>query len=478
MQKVLDFIFKNQSPRQTIFKNTLWLTIASVGGRAIRSLLVIYAARLLGAAGFGIFSYALGFAALLIGLSDVGINSILNRDLAKEEGQKQQIIATSFFIKIALSVAAYATLIIASFLIVTIPDARPIIPLIALALLLDGFREFGFAVTRAFQEMEIEAGITIAYQAAAVLFGFIILWIWPTVTALAFTYVLGSLIGASLILGYLKNYFRNLKMYFNRSLVKSILRDAFPFAIGSFGGFLLLYTDTLFLGWLKTDIDVGYYNAALKILQILNLIPSLFIIALFPTITQRVLSKEARSIIEKAVVVMILISLPIAIGGFLLSNAVVTVVFGNQYLAAAPIFQVLILLTVPGFLMAVLGYVLLAHNKQMATVKYVLGAAVVNLFLNYFFIRWLGTVGSALATLISQSIIIIGVGIEVKKLETLHIAPRIWRIILATAGMALGIVLMKTVFLSSFIIFPAAILIYFSLLALSREPLLKEIRLG
>ncbi|HCX45466.1 TPA: flippase, partial [Patescibacteria group bacterium] len=46
-----------------IVKNTLWLTGGEVTGRLIRAVLVVYAARTLGASDWGTFSYVLSLAA-------------------------------------------------------------------------------------------------------------------------------------------------------------------------------------------------------------------------------------------------------------------------------------------------------------------------------------------------------------------------------------------------------------------------------
>lgn len=475
MKKIISLFFNNKTLKQTILKNTFWLTVANVVGRGIRAILVIYAARVLGSEGYGVFSYALAFAAFFVSFSDIGINGLLNRNLSQDTDNKQKIIATSFFIKIALAMITYSLLLISSFF-APVESAKIIIPLLGLAIFLDGLKEFGFSIIRSFQKMEIEAGVTIFYQITSVIFGFIILIIWKNPVALAMAYIFGSLIGTVAIIGYLKKYFSNLKNNFDRSLVKKIIKDAWPFAIATFGNLLLLYTDTLFLGWLKAEADIGYYNAAAKPLQILGLVPSLLAISLFPTITKKAVLNEAKPIIEKGFSLIMLFALPLAIGGFLIPELVINLMFGQEYSASIPIFRILILIPIYSFPGAIFGYALLAHNKQIRAVKYRLGSAVLNIFLNYWFInKWAG-VGAATATLLSEIVGTIGPMWETWKIEKINIWKGLWRPLTATIVMAAVIILSKLIIGAySLATMIAGTITYLLVLFLLKEPVLKEI---
>ena len=64
-KKIKQFLFKNSSAKQTVAKNTFWLSVSNFGGRIIKAVIIIYAARVLGTAGYGVFSYALTLASFL-----------------------------------------------------------------------------------------------------------------------------------------------------------------------------------------------------------------------------------------------------------------------------------------------------------------------------------------------------------------------------------------------------------------------------
>ena len=85
IKKIKLFLFKNTSTSQTIVKNTFWLSIGQFGSRFLKAAIFIYAARTLGASGYGVFAYVLGSIGLILALSDIGINSMLTREAAKGE---------------------------------------------------------------------------------------------------------------------------------------------------------------------------------------------------------------------------------------------------------------------------------------------------------------------------------------------------------------------------------------------------------
>src|SRR6185295_2625868 len=110
--KIKSFLFKNTSTRQTVAKNTFWLTVSNFGGRLIKSVIVIYAARVLGAANYGVFSYAITLAGFLTLFMDPGVNGILMRDAAKADEEEQRtIFNTIFLIKIVLLVVGVGIIV-------------------------------------------------------------------------------------------------------------------------------------------------------------------------------------------------------------------------------------------------------------------------------------------------------------------------------------------------------------------------------
>jgi len=105
-QKIKDFLFKNTTTKQTVAKNTVWLSISQFGARIFKAFIIIYAARVLGAAGYGIFSYVVTLAGFFGIFVDLGINSVLIRDGSKASPEERQSLFSTTLIMKAIAIAA------------------------------------------------------------------------------------------------------------------------------------------------------------------------------------------------------------------------------------------------------------------------------------------------------------------------------------------------------------------------------------
>ena len=72
------------------FSFTCDIAIGQIGGRLLRSIVIIYAARILGAGEWGVFSYAITFVAFITSFTDIGINPILTRETARKIDSHQK----------------------------------------------------------------------------------------------------------------------------------------------------------------------------------------------------------------------------------------------------------------------------------------------------------------------------------------------------------------------------------------------------
>ncbi|MFN7088365.1 MAG: oligosaccharide flippase family protein, partial [Candidatus Paceibacteria bacterium] len=160
--KLREFLFKNISTKQTIAKNIFWLLAGQVGSRLIKAAIVIYAARILGAEGYGVFSLGLNIAALFMIFSDVGVSSVLTREVAKDTLERAKLISTSLALKSILLTISFIAIIFLAPYFTKIPEVRPLLPLFGLILMLDGLNGFGTAIVRALERMELEAATVIA----------------------------------------------------------------------------------------------------------------------------------------------------------------------------------------------------------------------------------------------------------------------------------------------------------------------------
>jgi len=93
-------LLKNSQGFMKYFKNTSWL----LGERLLRMFVglfvSIWVARYLGPEQFGLLSYANSFVGLFIAFSTFGLDTIVIRELVKDETKRDLLMGTAFFLKL------------------------------------------------------------------------------------------------------------------------------------------------------------------------------------------------------------------------------------------------------------------------------------------------------------------------------------------------------------------------------------------
>lgn len=478
-QKIKSFLFKNVTTRQTVAKNTLWLSVSNFGGRFIKAIVIIYAARVLGPSNWGVFSYAVTLSSFLILFTDLGINSILTKESAKAQTEEERtgLAATSFSMKaVLLAVGVLVVLFLGPFF-TTLPGAKSLLPLTAFIMAFDTLRESGFSLIRSLEKMEWEAGIFLATNLAIVVFGLIFLSFSPTARSFTYGYVVGTGIGALVTVVALRNYFKKLITDISTKLIKPILKAAWPMAIAGSLALLLTSADILIISWLKTSSDVGSYSAATRIINLLYLLPAILSSSTLPLFS-RLASKDSgkfRQTFEKALVLPYLISIPMALGGFILGKEITAFVFGTDYLSGASSLRVLMLTMIIDFPLSLIVSAIFAYNQQKKLIVSSAIGGISNVILDLLFIPKFGIVGSAYATFLAQFLTVAYLWSAMKKINYFKVLPHLKRIIGASIIMAGECLIISALGIHVLINVVISAATYFLLLKLLREPLFREI---
>jgi len=479
MGKVKEFLFKNTSTRQTVLKNAFWLSAGQIGSRVLRAFIIIYAARILGAAEYGVFSYVLGLAGFFSIFSDIGLTPILTREVSQKPERAGNYFSTTFVLKTGLLLATALLVIFVAPHFTDIQAAQALVPFAALLIIFDNIREFCAGFFRGKEKMELEALLVIATNVAITVFGFIILYRYATAGALTLTYILSASTGAIVGIFVLRKQFAKLFSAFRRALVSPILRSALPIAMLSVVGAFMLNIDIIMLGIYRAAESVGLYSAGQKVVQILYTLPAILATTLYPVFSRFVSTKNKegkRKSIERGLAATVLIAAPLAIGGFILAKQILFFLYGAEYVPATLTFQLLILTPLLVFPGTLLNNFVVAHDAQKLLIPYATAASIGNVALDALLIPTYGIAGCAFATILVSVIYNGGAYRIANTLGTFTLARHTKKIATATVAMgvvtatlnALGIHVLVTIGISA--------LIYVGLLYLMREQTLVEIK--
>lgn len=480
LSKLRSFLFYNSGIRQTIVKNIFWLGMTEVGSRLIRAVLIIYAARILGATEYGIFAYVLGFAAFFTLFADLGLNPLLTREISRTADLRYRMryFSTSFVLKLIFLSFTVLIIVFLAPRFTNIAAAAPLIPLMAFVVFADGVRDFGVSYLRGIERMQTETFIVTLMNTAIMAVGMITLFIAPDAHSLLVAYIIGVGFSALLTIFILRSPFISLFSNFDFSLIRPILHSVWPIVFTGFFGLFVTNVDIIMLGWWYPPEEIGYYSASQRIVQILSTLPALITTGAFPLISRLIKEQNTEllsRLTTKFMSIFFLISLPIAVGGFLLAAPIITFVYGASYIFAAVAFQILILNVLFSFPTGFLNNFVLGYDKQKRLILFVAMSAVLSFLLNLSLIPRYGMQGASLALLISQSFYFFAVLWYVRGIIHFPFLSRLFIIAFATFIMGLVSLFLFLLHIPLLLIILFSILVYGATLLYLREPVVMEL---
>ena len=172
-----------------------------------------------------------------------------------------------------------------------------------------------------------------------------------------------------------------------------------------------IYTtlDTVMLGFMSTNEQVAYYTSAVAVKNALTAVVSALSNVLLPRAANLLGKGEQdafKRLVRKAVRVVLLISVPLAVVVSLVATPLMTWYAGAAFSGAGPALSVVALAVVPiGLSVIFCDEVMIQIGMENRCTYIYLAAAAVNFCLNLVLIPALGAVGTALATLAVEVLI-------------------------------------------------------------------------
>lgn len=174
-----------------------------------------------------------------------------------------------------------------------------------------------------------------------------------------------------------------------------------------------IYTalDTTMLGFISGDEQVGFYSAATRINKIVLSVITAASSVLLPRLSFYIAQHDDESfhvLSEKALKLIILLSLPCAVGLSLIARPVILLLSGSNYIDAIPVMQMMNPIIIAISLSGLIGIqILMPLGKEKITLFSVIIGAIINFTLNMFLIPKKGSLGAAIATVCAESFVTI-----------------------------------------------------------------------
>lgn len=379
-----------------------------------------YASRVLSPEGMGkvsfyqaSISYFMLFA--MLGIPTYGIKACAKYRSDRHELTK--VVKEIFTINVIMTTVVYIVLLICFFSIKRFQQEPFLLLVCSFSIILNScgidwlfqaFEEYGYITARSF---------------AFKLLGLVLLVLYVhdsnDYVMYAFITVISSYGSNVLNLFYARHFLDDWKSITSLDLGKHLKPILVLFSITAAAS-IYLNLDTVMLGIMKNDIEVGYYSTAIKIKTLtLNFVTALGTVLLprMAYYSNNGFEKEFIQVVNKALDYVKVVSFPIVIFFILTARECILVLAGEAYLPATLAMRFIMpTVILSGFSNLIGMQIFVSKDKEIYLMKASFCGALSDLILNIILIPSWGAAGAALATTITEAVVL---GIEVKYMMTI-----------------------------------------------------------
>ncbi len=441
---------------------------------------IIYTARYLGAEGFGVLSFALALTAIFAVLTDIGLHPLTIREVARNRTLAAKYLANLTTIKIILSTLTFVLIAVVINIMDYPAKTVGVVYIITLSVLVSSFTTMIYSIFHAHERMEFQSagqiisstimfiGAMLAINAGLDLTVFATLYLVAALTSLIYSLLILATNFKEVCLDWCR-----LKIFkFDIPFWQTTMKKALPFGLGLFFVMIFYWIDSIMLSYMKGDTVVGWYNAAYRMIIVLLFIPQTLINALYPVMSvfHKNEPESLKGSHEKSFKYLSILGVPIAVGTTLLAPRLILLVFGAQYDNSVLPLQILVWSALLVYMSITYGNLFNCLNKQGLVTKITATCMVFNIIFNIILIPKYSLVGASIATVLTEFTSLalciawstkINYSISVKKLTGF-----LSKIIISATIMGIFIVIFYN--LHMLVLTPLAVVIYFTILVISK----------
>lgn len=365
----------------------------------------VWIARYLGPSQYGNLSFALSFVAIFGTLATLGLESIVARDIVRDESSAAQILGTAFTLRIFGSILATGLAIAA---------ARWIQPYDAttcwlVALLSAGLIFQAFDTIDSYFQAHIRSRLTVwAKNAAFIIVSGARLWLihvgaplWTFAAAQVVELALGA---TGMLVAYRFSGGRLSRWNAQKQRATQLLKQGWPLMLTGMAILIYMRIDMVMLKIMQGDRAVGIYATATRISEVWYFIPVTIVSSVSPAIIR---AKGNPSLYYGRLARLFSLMSLIAIGGgaviALCSHWIIHMLYSDAFSGAAPVLAVHIWASVFVFLGVAQDPWNVSENLLKLRFYRTLAGAVTNVLLNIVLIPKYSAMGAAVATVVSYA---------------------------------------------------------------------------
>lgn len=387
-------------PDTLVGRSFLKLGFGEAAARVIAFGATVYLARTLGASLYGVIVLATAVLLYLTFVTDSGVDALGIRDVADAPEALPVTLAETLGARLLVGIVLTVVTALAGLLLLPQPEGA-VLAIYAFTLLPFalgtrwvhlGLEQSGYASVGRMMTELVATGTILAVVRGP-----------EDLARVPLAQVLGEAAGTFLMLRLLPSGLARLRLVIRPRALRALLARSWPLVLHALLGLAIFNSDFIFLRAFRDSAAVGHYAAAYTLISFFLNLGAAYTMTLLPVITRlRGDAAATRGLYDGAMAQVLAGAVPVAVGGFLVAESIITLVFGVGYGAAAVPLQILIWTIPVAVIRNVSQGALIAYGRQDQLLRTVTWAAAVNVALNLALIpRW-GMAGAAAATLVTE----------------------------------------------------------------------------
>ncbi|MAM68661.1 MAG: flippase [Pseudomonadota bacterium] len=386
---------------QRILRNAMMLGSAQVLSMLAGLVSTAWVARALGPEVYGILGFGAAFVSYFAYVVVFGTDFFGNREVASAPDRAGYVVSSILSVRIVL-----LGLVSILYLLAVAASGQPEPVAIVMVIQILGLFSAGFAIDFLFQGLQRLGPVALRQSGAALLSLLMILLLVDApedIYAAAAIPFSAMLISALALAWFARRTVPDIGVSLDSAAVANVLRSSGPIAIAGFLGLIYMSADIVILGFLRPTEEVGIY-AAVSRLFILSLFAGEIVTAVFSPALSAAWPEPAdmKSVYDKHLRVGNFLGVPVCASIAAFPETLILIVFGDAFLAGAPLLRILALAAVFSYLgMAGLAALIAWRDQKMQVAVYATAAGL-NVLLNIWLIPRHGALGAAYATLLAQ----------------------------------------------------------------------------
>lgn len=392
---------------RTILRNSVAATAGNAVVRLVNLSFTIYCVRLLGDHEWGLLATASGIVGVASVFFELGLTQYAQREIAKDPARAEDLfwnmVALRAILGVMGAIVLFGIALAARYDIVIAKGVLLLASTFVFAALVFPLQAF----LNGHERLDLTTVVQVAGQLLSAIVGFVFISLSPSFLSLLAVGLVVMPIQIVLALWLIhRAHFRLPTRRLSPGVWQAMVVASLPFGLTSLALSYNFGADTVILGFFRSPSEVGWYNAAYRMVFTATGLLAGFLVAVTPSFTREYAHTPANveRWVRGSVRAIALVTVPAAAGLSVLAVPIVRLLYGEAFSESAKALAIIVWDIPLLSFIALCGNVTTATNLERPAMRIYLTSTVANILFNVLLIPYYGMMAAAVITVLTDAL--------------------------------------------------------------------------